>query len=67
MITKGELIRALINTPHDDDTPVCVCLLEEEDLDQIIGDIAFIGNVDEDIDDRIDLNIIYKSAFEDGE
>lgn len=64
-MTKGELIRALMATPHEDDTPVCIYLSEEEELEDVIGDIAFIESLDESIEDRIDLNTIYKSVFED--
>lgn len=63
-MTKQELIQALIDSPHDLDTPVFAYLNEEEGLEDIIGDIAFIESIDTSIDDRIDLNITYQSEYE---
>lgn len=60
-MTKRELINFLESTSHNDNTEVTVFLNEEEDLEDVIGDIAFIDSVDDSINDRIDLNIIYKS------
>lgn len=63
-MTKGELIIYLQNTYHDDDTEVCIYLNEEEGLEDCIGDIAFIDSVDDTIEDRIDLNIVFNSSMD---
>ena len=62
-MTKRQLINALEESYHSDDTQVCVYLKEEEELEDIIGDIAFIDSIDNDLTDRIDINTIYKSYY----
>ena len=62
-MTKDELILLLQNSPHSGDTQVVVFLNEDENLEDCIGDIALIDSVDTDISDRIDLNVVYESAY----
>lgn len=62
-MTKRELILLLENSPHSDETEVCIFLNEEEGLEDIIGDIAFIDSLDADIEDRLDINVIYDSYW----
>lgn len=61
LITKKDLIDILLKSEHPEETPVVIYLNETEDLEDVIGDIAFIESVDLTIDDRIDLNAMYKS------
>lgn len=63
-MTKKELISALINSNHPDDTQVCIYLNEEERIEENIGDIVFIDSLVTSNNNRLDINAVYQSFID---